>query len=352
MNETVITIRTPRPYDYVLGTQILPSCGQRLHALFPHAATVGLVSDTNVAPLYAEGVTQALEGAGFRVLPFVVGFGERAKTLGVYANALRYFSESNLLRSDIIVGLGGGVVGDLTGFIAATYMRGISYATLPTTLLAMVDSSVGGKTGLNLPAGKNLCGAFWQPSLVLADTDTLLTLPPDEVHCGMGEVFKYGVLSRAVYDTLDKPDVHGLPSRASILACVHYKADLVTRDEHDTGARMLLNLGHTLGHAMEKRSRFRLPHGIAVAEALLLVACSAARTGKLSQKGYAAVTDLAGRLGFAPKLRYHLTDLIEDMRLDKKNVGKELTLVVPYDIGDCRTERYTSRNFMKFFGLL
>jgi 3-dehydroquinate synthase len=247
--------------------------------------------------------------------------------------ALEFFAASRLTRSDLVVALGGGVTGDLAGFAAAVYQRGVRFAQLPTTLLAAVDSSVGGKTAVNLRAGKNLTGAFHQPEIVVCDTDCLRTLPEAELGNGLAEAIKYGVLcDRALFDRLSGGCPPALMSEL-IEACVRHKSFYVSKDEKDNGDRRFLNLGHTIGHAAEKCSGFTIPHGRAVAAGMAMIARAGERLG-LTEPGTAAEIERAlFQNGLPVTADYEATALLAAARSDKKLEGDEITLVVPRRIG-------------------
>ena len=247
-----VHISASRGYDVLIGHGLLPSLGERA-AKVCKGRTACIVSDDTVAALYEKTARTSLEQAGFTVFTYVFPHGEQSKCGETFLKLLSFLAANHLTRSDLLVALGGGVTGDLTGFTAACYLRGIACIQVPTSLLAMVDSSVGGKTAIDLPEGKNLCGAFYQPNLVLCDIDTLNTLPDDIFRDGCAEVIKYGVLgSEALFSHL-----HGeLDLMAVVTQCVDMKRAIVEDDEFDTGTRQLLNLGHTLGHAIEAGANF------------------------------------------------------------------------------------------------
>ena len=231
-----IHVTASREYDVVIGAGLLDECGQRIAAAVPGAEKAVVYTDTTVFPLYAKRVTESLKAAGFTVLQDYFLAGEHSKTFRNWERILRFFTENRVSRSDVVVALGGGVVGDMVGFAAACYQRGVRLVQIPTTLLAAVDSSVGGKTAVDLPAGKNLIGAFWQPSLVICDTDTLQTLPDAVRRDGCAEIIKYGVLDgAALFSRLENSLPDEIPE--DILArCVEIKRDIVAADEFDTGA--------------------------------------------------------------------------------------------------------------------
>ena len=230
-----IHVTASREYDVVIGAGLLDECGQRIAAAVPGAEKAVVYTDTTVFPLYAKRVTDSLKAAGFTVLQDYFLAGEHSKTFRNWERILRFFTENRVSRSDVVVALGGGVVGDMVGFAAACYQRGVRLVQIPTTLLAAVDSSVGGKTAVDLPMGKNLIGAFWQPSLVICDTDTLQTLPEAVRRDGCAEIIKYGVLDgAALFSSLENSLPDEIPE--DILArCVEIKRDIVAADEFDSG---------------------------------------------------------------------------------------------------------------------
>ena len=248
-----------KPYDVLMERGLLTEAGAILKQVLGRVCKAAILTDDTVDALYGAQTEHALKTAGFEVCRFAMPHGEENKNLTVWTGMLEFLAENHLTRTDVIVALGGGVVGDMAGFAAASYLRGIPFMQIPTTLLAMVDSSVGGKTGLNLSAGKNLAGAFYQPCVVLCDPDALWTLEPHQLADGVAEVVKYGVLgNEALFELLKDGRWHD-QILSVIETCVAAKAKLVEEDERDTGSRQLLNLGHTLGHAIEKCSFMPFP---------------------------------------------------------------------------------------------
>lgn len=323
-----VTVNASKSYDIKIGSGILSTIGSEAMAL-GNAKKICIVSETSVWPLYGEIAKTSLTDAGFNVISFVFPAGEESKNSTVFLNLVNHLAENKLTRSDMIVALGGGVVGDLAGFAAACFLRGIRFIQVPTTLLAAVDSSVGGKTAIDLPAGKNLCGAFCQPSLVLCDTDTLQTLPADVFRAGCAEVIKYGILyDPALFAHLEE---YGLEfdREAVITRCVELKRDVVMEDEFDTGARMKLNLGHTIGHGVEARSFFQLSHGYAVAigTAIVCRASSCADTAR--------ILDILRKFGLPISTDYPVEDIYAYTLSDKKRSGDTVKLIIPKAIGDC-----------------
>lgn len=329
-----VTIHASRSYDILIGSGLLATLGQEVRKL-PKVKTVCIVSESNVYPLHGPAAEKSLRSAGFQVVSFVFSAGEESKCGKTYLELLNFLAEHQLTRSDLLVALGGGVVGDLTGFAAATFLRGIQFIQVPTTLLAAVDSSVGGKTAIDLPAGKNLAGAFYQPSLVLCDTDALSTLPREIFLDGCAEVLKYGILyDRAFFDYLRQTGPE-FDREAVIRRCVELKRDVVMQDEFDTGARMKLNLGHTLGHGVEARSHFALSHGKAVAIGIAMVSRAAAKEGLLSQEDAAIIQRTLEAYQLPTRTEYATEELISYMLSDKKRSGGTIPLIIPTEIGHC-----------------
>lgn len=326
-----ITVSASKQYDIKIGTGLLSTVGQEVLRLgLVQAAAI--VSDSTVWPIYGEAVKSSLESAGITALSFVFPAGEESKSSSTYLELVNFLAESGLTRSDIIVALGGGVVGDLAGFAAATYLRGIRFIQLPTTLLAAVDSSVGGKTAIDLPAGKNLCGAFCQPSLVLCDTEALGTLPADIFRDGCAEVIKYAVLfDPALFQLLEK-DGLSFDREDVIARCVELKRDVVVADEFDTGLRMKLNLGHTVGHGVEARSQFTLSHGKCVAIGLAIV------TRAVKCRDWQRIIALLEAFGLPVRTLYPVDDIFRYTLSDKKRSGDTVSLILPRSIGSCEIQ--------------
>ena len=323
-----VTVNASKSYDIKIGPGLLASLGEEAK-LLGKAKKIAIVSETNVYPLHGAAAEESLKRAGFEVLSFVFPAGEESKCAATYLELLNFLAENKLSRSDLIVALGGGVVGDLAGFAAATYLRGIRFIQIPTTLLAAVDSSVGGKTAIDLPAGKNLVGAFWQPSLVLCDTDTLNTLPRDIFIDGCAEVIKYGILyDEAFFSYLEStgPDF----DRESVIArCVEMKRDVVMEDEYDTGARMKLNLGHTIGHGVEASSHFSLSHGKSVAIGMAIVS----RASHCSDNE--RILRILNQFGLPTTTNFDSETLFRCALSDKKRSGGTVNLIIPKAISNC-----------------
>ena len=329
-----ITVSASKIYDVLVGENLLRDLAHYIETV-SKSKKVAIISDTNVWPIYANIVSESLRSGGFEFCSFAFPAGEECKNGQNYLDILNFLAENQLTRTDVIIALGGGVVGDLTGFAAATYLRGISYIQVPTSLLAMVDSSVGGKTAIDLPAGKNLAGAFYQPKLVLCDITALSTLPESNFIDGCAEVIKYGVLyDSKLFHHLEEKGLN-FDREHVISRCVSLKRDVVCDDEFDTGARQKLNLGHTIGHAVERNSNFQITHGQAVAIGMNIVAISAEKQG-ICQQGVAANIRNVLELFSLPTTTSDSADSLYTAALsDKKRTSNTINLILPVSIGDC-----------------
>lgn len=325
---TTVTVRASRPYEVTIGRGLLDTVGRQAAGQWK-GRSAAVVSDSTVAPLYLNRVKDSLERAGFRVHSFVFPAGEDQKNGGTYLKLLEFLAARRLTRADGLIALGGGVVGDLAGFAAATFLRGIGFLQLPTTLLAAVDSSVGGKTAIDLTNGKNLAGAFYQPQAVLCDLDTLDTLPAEVFADGCAEVIKYAMIGDpALLARLETVDFRADPEEL-VARCVAQKRDLVEQDEFDTGARQLLNLGHTLGHGVEACSGYTVSHGRAVAIGMTLVTRAAVAFGRCPAEVLPRLRRLLERYGLPDATAYSAQALYEKTLSDKKRSGDTISLVVP-----------------------
>ena len=323
-----VTVSASKTYDILIGRGLLSGVGEMVKKL-GKAQKICVVSETNVFPLYGKTTVESLKAAGFSVVTYIFAAGEESKNGSVFLDLLNFLAQSGLTRSDIIVALGGGVTGDLAGFAAASFLRGIRFVQVPTTLLAAVDSSVGGKTAIDLPAGKNLAGAFCQPSLVLCDTDTLNTLPVDIFRDGCAEVIKYGILYDPVLFSHLEEKALDFDREAVITRCVELKRDVVMEDEFDTGARMKLNLGHTIGHGVEAKSHFTLSHGKSVAIGIAIVsrASGCADTPR--------ILAILQQFGVPVSTGDTAEEIFSYALSDKKRTGNLVKLILPNAIGDC-----------------
>ena len=308
-----IPVRVRPPYDVRIGSGLLGRCGDYLAALLGQRRIAVLADDT-VASLYLDTVTAALEDAGFAVCSHIFPSGEGRKNLSTLTELLEFLASEHLTRTDCVAALGGGVTGDMAGFAAAVYLRGIRYVQLPTTLLAAVDSSVGGKTAVDLTAGKNLAGAFCQPAAVICDTDCLKTLPPDVFADGAAEAVKTGVLSdEALFALFEDGTLTADPGEV-IARCVAYKAGV-------------------------KCSGYVIPHGHAVAAGLAVIARAAEALGWTEESLAARITACLSKNGLPTGTDYSAEALAEAALSDKKRAGGDITLVVPRKIGHCELRK-------------
>ena len=328
-----VTVNASKTYDILIGAGLFADAGRYLSP-FVSGGTAAVVTDDIVDDLYGEALSRALSDAGLRVVKYVIKNGEASKTAANFVGLLNFLADNRVTRTDAVVALGGGVVGDLAGFAAASYMRGIGFIQIPTTLLSAVDSSVGGKTAIDLDAGKNLAGAFYQPQLVLCDYTLLDTLGNDIFTDGMAEVIKYGVIAdRELFDTLYKPA--GPQLEDIITRCVSIKRDVVADDEFEAGPRKLLNFGHTVGHAVEHLSSYGTSHGRSVAIGMAVIAAACAKEGLCTDDDAQELVRLLKSNGLPVKTDRSAAQLAAAALSDKKRSGDTITLTVVERIGKC-----------------
>lgn len=350
----VLDINTPRPYQVHIGTFLLEQVGSISRAAAGGERAV-IVTDSNVGPLYEQPVRASLEDAGYKVFTYTFEAGEARKRLNTLEEILEFMAVSELTRSDIVVALGGGVTGDIAGFAAASYMRGCRFIQVPTSLLAMVDSSVGGKTAVDLAAGKNLAGAFWQPSAVVADVGCLATLSDEQFADGCGEVIKHGVIAdESLFGELEatpltpellKQDV----GRVAMLVArnIDIKRAVVVNDERETGQRKLLNFGHSIGHAVEACEQFELGHGNCVAIGMVAISRAACALGACDKTVPDRIESLMRRHGLHTDCRFTADEVFAEALHDKKRTGDSIDLVIPHRIGACSIDRVPLATFSR-----
>lgn len=342
-----IRVSASREYDVLIGGGLLPQLGEQMK---PHIAgrMCAIIADDITASLFGETAKTSLEKAGFKTVLYIIPHGEESKNAENFAAILNFLAENKLTRADCIVALGGGVVGDLAGFVAASFLRGIALVQVPTTLLSAVDSSVGGKTAINLRAGKNLAGAFYQPRLVLCDTDVIKNLPAEIFADGMAEVIKYGairsekaleLIKRGARDNLDE----------IIAECVRIKRDVVSQDEFDTGVRQLLNLGHTPAHAIEKLSDFKISHGRAVAAGMCIMARAAENMGACEAGVAEELSNLCRLFNLPTSCAFSPEEMADVAMSDKKRGAGYITLVVPKRRGESVLCKVPEDEVIKYF---
>lgn len=347
-----LTVALPgREYDILIEQGLLDRAGACCRMALPKACRLAVVTDSNVAPLYLERVKCSLEGAGFAVKSIVVPAGESSKSLEMLGHLYEEMLSFGLSRTDAVVALGGGVVGDLAGFAAATVLRGVDYVQIPTTLLAQVDSSVGGKVAIDLPAGKNLAGAFWQPKLVLMDPNCLNTLSDRIFADGMAEVIKYGCIrDEAFFDFLLR-----CGGRAGVMehmeqvlyTCCDIKRQVVLADERDTGLRMILNFGHTVGHAFELAGRYeQWTHGQGVGVGMLWAARLGERLGITPAGTQDAIRTVLEQYGLPVHIPCEWETMLQAVGLDKKRTGEEISFVLLSALGHAEPRKMETKQLL------
>lgn len=327
-----VTVSASITYNILIEKGLLSRVGEEA-AKVVKPSVAAILTDSNVEPLYADRLEESLKKAGFSPIRYVIAAGEESKSAESYLSFLSFLAKNRVTRSDCIFALGGGVVGDLAGFAAATYLRGIRFIQIPTTLLAMVDSSVGGKTAIDIPQGKNLVGAFYQPSLVICDPHTLSTLPDSVFADGCAEVIKYGIINdKPLFEKLKNPIKEQIED--IIENCVCDKRDVVDADEKDVGVRQLLNLGHTAAHSIETLSRFAISHGSAVAMGTALITRAACSFGFCPEKDVDEIISMLSYYSLPTECPYSASELTEIALSDKKRSGGRINLIVPFGIGN------------------
>ena len=333
-----ITVHASKTYDVIIGPGLINNIGKHILAI-KGKCRCAIISDSNVWPLYGAQITSSLNEAELDSVSFVFPAGETSKNTETYIQILQFLAENHITRTDLIIALGGGVTGDMAGFAAATFLRGIDYLQVPTSLLAMVDSSVGGKTAIDLSCGKNLVGAFYQPIAVLCDTDALNTLPENIFRDGCAEVLKYSVLfCRELYEHLLQYGMQ-FDKEQVIATCVDLKRAVVAEDEFDRGQRQLLNLGHTIGHCIEAESNFAISHGQAVAAGMCIIGRAGMKLNTTDADTCNKIIELVQKFDLPVNTDYTADILIKHALSDKQRAGGSLNLVVPVAIGQCVLHR-------------
>ncbi len=325
-----VTVNASVKYDVLIGTGLLENAGKMVKDALG-LCKICIITDDTVDVLYGKKTVDSFEKVGYSVEKIVIEHGEQSKNTDNLINIVSSLAKMHFTRGDMLVALGGGVVGDLCGFCAATYMRGIRFVQIPTTLLAAVDSSVGGKTAVDLPEGKNLFGAFWQPSMVICDTDTLDTLTEEIYADGTAEVIKYGMIyDKQLFDTVKSSGWN----RAEVIArCVEIKRDVVMQDEFDLGLRQILNFGHTIGHGVEALSNFSVTHGSGVAIGMCIITRALVKTGEVN-KTVLEELEASLKANKLPVLCDYDYKLLYDKVVgDKKRVGDAINVIVVKNIG-------------------
>lgn len=343
-----ISVATGRPYNILIERGLIKNCGVEIRKV-SKAKRVMVISDSNVFPIYGDTVVNSLKANSFDVFSYVFEAGEQSKKLETIYAFYNELVNNGFTRSDLIVALGGGVTGDMSGFAAATYLRGIEFVQIPTSLLSQVDSSVGGKTGVDIPQGKNLVGAFWQPNVVLIDPDTLDTLTDHFFADGMGEVIKYGCIkNEELFKTLEEKDAKEIIDDI-IYECVKIKRDVVERDEHDHGERALLNFGHTLGHAIEKEYNFEgISHGQAVAVGMVMMTKASEMAGITPNGTADRIAKLCEKYNLPTTDKTPVENIVKSSFSDKKSSASNISLIVLNKIGDSKIHPVAKSDMLDF----
>ena len=329
-----IAVNASRPYTVVIEDGLLRSVGALIRQDLGGSKSM-VVTDDTVSFLYLDNVISSLRDNGYEAFSFVLSAGEASKNTSNYIRLMTALGDCGLERSDIIIALGGGVVGDIAGFAASTYMRGTRYVNTPTTLLAAVDSSIGGKTAVDLPIGKNLIGSFWNPSLVICDPQTLRTLSPETLNDGYAESIKYGILTDPhMIDVLRTAD--GFRDYTELIGrAVRVKTQIIEKDESDHGMRQYLNFGHLIGHAIEGYSEYKISHGSAVALGLALESKGCALAGLTDMSVHQDIVHILEEFRFDLTANFTRDDLMPFIRHDKRIRDERIRLIVPEKIGKC-----------------
>ncbi len=348
-----ITVNASRKYDVIIGSGLIENAGRMVRGVSA-AKKACVICDATTRKLFSDEVIGSLAGAGFDTHLLIFAPGEQTKSLSNLSRILEYLADRQFTRTDLLVALGGGVIGDLTGFAAATFLRGINFIQMPTTLLSAVDASVGGKTAVNLKAGKNLAGAFHQPALVMFDTNTIETLPEEQFKEGLAEIIKCGVIGdKDLFEYVAYEKSPGINDFVEMTAerAITVKRDLVEADEYDVGPRKLLNFGHTMGHAIELCSGYEISHGHAVAMGMLAASKASYRKGWSNEDCTIPLWQTLERYGIDPTCPFSAEELASAALKDKKRSGSKISLVIPLQIGEGAIMDVKVEELLEFFSL-
>lgn len=343
----IVNVQTKtKNYDCIIEKGILKDVGKIVREKCGIVKAC-IVTDDNVDKFYGEFVKSSLEKSGIECKKFVFKFGENSKTIETYFEILRFLADGGFTRTDIIVALGGGIPGDMGGFAAATYLRGIRFVQIPTTLLSCVDSSVGGKTAVNLPEGKNLVGAFYQPEVVICDPDTLNTLPDEIFADGCSEVIKYGIIEdKTFFEFLEKNDIRE-NIEFVIKRSIEMKRDVVARDETEQSIRAILNYGHTVAHGVEKLSKFEISHGSAVAIGMVIESRGLFKSGRTNDDFSDRLVSLLKKNSLPCSCNFSAKQLFDEATFDKKRSGDTIKLINIRSIGTACVEKIKLDELLK-----
>ncbi len=342
-----VKVNASKEYNIYIGNGLLSDVGERIKNELG-VCSAAVITDDNVNSLYADKVIASLENAGFRTVKFVFTHGEDSKSINTYSEILGFLAENHITRTDMIISLGGGIPGDMGGFAAATFLRGIKFVQIPTTLLSAVDSSVGGKTAVNLKAGKNLAGAFYQPDMVICDYSALDTLPPEIFADGCAEVIKYGaIMDKEFFEFLKNNDIKENIEYV-ITRCVEMKRDIVNEDEKETGIRAILNFGHTIGHSIEINSKFEISHGSAVAIGMIIASKGAYKMGYCDNDISDEIKEVLIKNNLPVSCSFSAEALYNVAVSDKKRSGDSIKLIIPERTGKCVGKKVPTEQMLDF----
>ncbi|MBQ3116485.1 MAG: 3-dehydroquinate synthase [Clostridia bacterium] len=339
-NITTIMVKASSKYPIKIGSGLIENAGSYIKQKIS-AQKIVIITDDIVDKIYSRKVEQSLSSNGFEVLKYVFENGEERKNLTTYGQMLKFLAKNQVTRTDGIVALGGGVVGDMAGFVASTFLRGIKYVQIPTTLLSQIDSSVGGKTAIDLKEGKNLVGAFYQPSLVLCDTDVLSTLPKSVFDDGMGEAVKYALLSKKVFKLFESEK---LELGKLVTLCIDYKRQVVEADEFEKNKRKLLNLGHTPAHAIEKLSKYTISHGKAVRMGIDIILKNSATLNLIKKEEYVRIKEILDGKLRAEENPFTMEQIVKACAQDKKRSANKISLLMVHGVGNVKEHKIDISN--------
>lgn len=343
-----IKINVSKPYDVLIQKEILSQTGNLISNIRNNCKVV-VVSDDRVFSLYGNNVCNSLNKADFKISYFTFKNGEPSKNMSTALKITEYFSKCGLTRNDLVIALGGGVVGDLVGFASSIYLRGIPFVQVPTTLLSMIDSSIGGKTGVNSTFGKNLIGTFYQPKLVICDPNVLNTLHKNDFLDGISEAIKYGIIQdKELFLKLQSKnyDIEDI-----IENCISIKKSIIVNDEFDTGIRQTLNFGHTIGHAVEKLSNYQISHGRGVAIGMVAITKSVEKALLCKHNISEKITNILDIYNIDYKCDYISKDIANIVLSDKKRKTDKITLVLPQSIGQVYLKEFNINDIEDFLSL-
>lgn len=345
-----IRINVSNPYDVLIERGLLKNIG-KIASEYISPCNALIVTDDNVDKLYAKTCEDSLKDAGYKVHKFVFPHGEESKNIDTFSDILNYMAELKMTRKDVIFALGGGVTGDLSGFSAASYLRGIKFIQIPTTLLAAVDSSVGGKTGINLKSGKNLAGAFHQPAAVFCDCDVFKTLPEEVFSDGVAEAIKSGIIKDKNLFSMFENGTYKENIDDVVASCVKFKGYIVEKDEFEGGIRKLLNLGHTVGHAIEKCSQYKISHGHAVAIGMAIIAKAGCISGITEKSVADTIINTLKNCNLPISCFYSAEALTEVIKNDKKRIKDSVTFIIPKSLESCVMHEVCVSDICSFISL-